>query len=287
MNTLMLWFEQIGKEDVPLVGGKSASLGEMTSKTKVPVPYGFALTADAYRLFVREGGLNDKIAEALARLRDPDDTETLQKVGAEIRKMINSAPMPKELEKVILKAYEDLSAHENVKNPFVAIRSSATAEDLPDASFAGQQETYLNVSGASNVVASVRECYSSLFTDRAIFYRAQKGFKDLDVALSAIVQMMCYSESSGVMFTLDPTNGDDSMVMIEASYGLGEYVVKGTVTPDNYNVDKGTLNIIRKTVPNKSVMLAQKTGGGTEEIPVPAALRDRQVIADDKIVQLA
>jgi pyruvate,water dikinase len=287
MGSLMLWFEQIGKEDVPLVGGKSASLGEMTSKMKVPVPYGFALTADAYRLFIKEGGLEKKIAEALAGLKDTDDTETLQKVGAEIRKMINSAPMPKELEKVILKGYEELSAHENVKNPFVAIRSSATAEDLPDASFAGQQETYLNVSGANNVLGSVRECYSSLFTDRAIFYRAQKGFDRIEVALSAIVQMMCYSESSGVMFTLDPTNGDESMVVIEATYGLGEYVVKGNVTPDNYFVDKGTLSIIRKNVTNKPIMLAQKTGGGTEEKPVPPALRDRQVIADGKIVDLA
>lgn len=287
MSKLMLWFEQIGKQDVPLVGGKSASLGEMTSKTKVPVPYGFALTADAYRLFISESGLEKKIAEALAPLKDPDDTETLQKVGAQIRQMINSAPMPKALEKVIVDSYGELSAHENVKNPFVAIRSSATAEDLPDASFAGQQETYLNISGASNVVANVRECYASLFTDRAIFYRVQKGFNHLDVALSAIVQMMCYSESSGVMFTMDPTNGDESVVMIEASYGLGEYVVKGNVTPDDYYVDKGTLKITRKTVPSKSIMLTQKADGGTEEKPVPAALRDRQVIPDDKIVELA
>lgn len=287
MNNLMLWFDQIGKQDVPIVGGKSASLGEMTSKTKVPVPYGFALTADAYRLFLRESGLEKKIAEALARLRDPNDTETLQKVGAEIRKMINSAPMPKELEKVILKRYEELSAHENVKNPFVAIRSSATAEDLPDASFAGQQESYLNISGASNVVANVRECYASLFTDRAIFYRVQKGYNHLDVALSAIVQMMCHSESSGVMFTMDPTTGDESLVVIEAAYGLGEYVVKGTVTPDDYYVDKGTLKIIRKTIANKTIMLAQTAGGGTEERPVPEGLRDRQVVPDDRVLQLA
>jgi pyruvate,water dikinase len=287
MSKLMLWFEQIGRQDVPLVGGKSASLGEMTSKTKVPVPYGFALTADAYRLFIAESGLEKKIAEALVPLKDPDDTETLQKVGAQIRQMMNSAPMPKALEKVIVDSYGELSAHENVKNPFVAIRSSATAEDLPDASFAGQQETYLNISGASNVVASVRECYASLFTDRAIFYRVEKGFNHLDVALSAIVQMMCYSESSGVMFTMDPTNGDESVVVIEASYGLGEYVVKGNVTPDAYYVDKGTLKITRKTVPSKSIMLTQKSDGGTEEKPVPAALRDRQVIPDDKVVELA
>ena len=287
MNSLLLWFDEIGKQDVPLVGGKSASLGEMTCKTKVPVPYGFALTADAYRLFLKESGLEKKIAEALRPLKDANDTTTLQKVGAEIRKMINSAPMPRELQKVIAQAYEKLAAHEKVKNPFVAIRSSATAEDLPDASFAGQQETYLNISGAPNVIESVRECYASLFTDRAIFYRVQKGFDHISVALSAVVQMMCYSESSGVMFTMDPTNGDDSLVMIEAAYGLGEYVVKGSVTPDTYYVDKKTLQITRKAIPTKTIMLAQKPNGGTEEKPVPDTLKDRQVIADDKVTELA
>jgi pyruvate,water dikinase len=195
--------------------------------------------------------------------------------------------MPKELEREIVQGYEELGAHEKVKNPFVAIRSSATAEDLPDASFAGQQETFLNISGASEVVANVRECYASLFTDRAIFYRVQKGFNHLDVALSAIVQMMCYSESSGVMFTMDPTNGDDSIVMIEAAYGLGEYVVKGSVTPDDYYVDKGTLKIIRKGITTKTIMLVQRPDGGTEERQVPEELREKQVIPDDKVLALA
>lgn len=287
MGTLLLWFDEIGKRDVQLVGGKSASLGEMTSKTKVPIPYGFALAAEAYRLFLAKNGLECKIAVALKDLKDLNDTTTLQKVGAEIRKMISSAPMPKELEQVIVDGYEKLAARERVKNPFVAIRSSATAEDLPDASFAGQQETYLNVSGAGQVVEKVRECYAGLFTDRAIFYRVQKGFDHLDVALSAIVQMMCYSESSGVMFTMDPTNGDESVVVIEATFGLGEYVVKGSVTPDDYFVDKGTLKIIRKNIPTKTIMLVQKLDGGTEEEHVPETLKDRQVLADDKVVELA
>ena len=286
-SALVLWFDQIGKQDVSLVGGKSASLGEMTSRTRVPIPYGFALTADAYRLFLSRNALDRKIAEALEPLRDPNDTVTLQRVGVEIRSMIGSAPMPKELERVIVEAYEELSKREKVKNPFVAIRSSATAEDLPDASFAGQQETYLNVTGAGDVVDKVRECYASLFTDRAIFYRTQKGFDHISVALSAIVQMMCYSESSGVMFTIDPTNGDDSVVMIEANYGLGEYVVQGRVTPDDYYVDKKTLKITHRTVPPKTLMLVQKTGGGTEEKQVPSALRDRQVLTDDQVAELA
>jgi pyruvate,water dikinase len=272
---------------VPLVGGKSASLGEMTSKTKVPVPYGFALTADAFRLFLARNGLESKIATALKALLDPNDTITLQKVGAEIRGMIGSAAMPKELERVIAEGYEKLAEREKVKNPFVAIRSSATAEDLPDASFAGQQESYLNVTGVGNVIKSVKECYASLFTDRAIFYRVQKGFNHADVALSAIVQMMCYSESSGVMFTMDPTNGDESLILIEASYGLGEYVVKGSVTPDDYYVDKGSLKIIRKEIPTKTIMLVRNKTGGTEEKKIPENLKDRQVITDEGVIELA
>ena len=285
-KALMLWFDEIQKEDVPFVGGKSAGLGEMTSKTKVPVPYGFALTAEAYRLFLRKNGLDEKIAEIIKSLTDPDDTETLQKVGAKIRRLISSAPMPEELAKVIKIAYEELSARQNVKNPLVAVRSSATAEDLPDASFAGAQETYLNVSGISQVTNSIRKCYGSLFTDRAIFYRVEKGFDNVTVALSAIVQMMCYSESSGVIFTIDPTNGDESVVMIEANYGLGEYVVKGRVTPDDYYVEKKTLSIVRKSIPTKTVMLMQKPGGGTEDRAVPEALKRRQVITDSQILEL-
>jgi pyruvate,water dikinase len=259
----------------------------MTSKTKVPVPYGFALTADAYRLFLAKNGLECKIATALKVLQDPNDTITLQKVGAEIRGMIGSAAMPKELERVIAEGYEKLAEREKVKNPFVAIRSSATAEDLPDASFAGQQESYLNVIGVGNVIKSVKECYASLFTDRAIFYRVQKGFNHMDVALSAIVQMMCYSESSGVMFTMDPTNGDESLILIEASYGLGEYVVKGSVTPDDYYVDKGSMKIIRKEIPTKTTMLVRNKTGGTEEKKVPDDLKDRQVITDEEVIELA
>jgi len=286
-TALMLWFDEIHKEDVPLVGGKSASLGEMTSKTKVPIPYGFALTAEAYRLFIGKNGLDKKIADVLESLKDSNDTVMLQKVGAEIRKMINSALMPKELEKVIVDGYHNLVAHEKVKNPFVAIRSSATAEDLPDASFAGQQETYLNINGANDVVDRVRECYASLFTDRAIFYRVQKSFDHQSIALSAIVQMMCYSESAGVMFTMDPTNGDDSVIMIEANYGLGEYVVQGRVTPDDYYVEKKTLAITRKNIPTKTVMLVQRPEGGTDDRQVPDSLKDRQVITDDQVKELA
>ena len=283
----VLWFDEIGMEDVPIVGGKSASLGEMTRRTGVPVPYGFATTAEAYRYYLRANKLDEKIAKILGEIKDPNDTRTLQSVGARIREMIASATMPDDLEKEIIDAYNALAEKVGEKDPFVAVRSSATAEDLPDASFAGQQETYLNVRGAEEVVEKVKECYASLFTDRAIFYRIQKGFDHLSVALSAAVQLMVYSKASGVMFTLDVSNGDRSVVLIEAGYGLGEYVVQGKITPDEYIVRKSDLAIIKKNVPKKTIQLVRLPSGGTEEKPVPPDLQDKQVLTDEQIRELA
>ncbi|MEM2584529.1 MAG: PEP/pyruvate-binding domain-containing protein, partial [Thermoproteota archaeon] len=284
----VLWFNEIGIEDVPLVGGKSASLGEMLRKTGVPVPNGFATTAEAYRYFIKYNNLEKRIAEILSELKDPNDTKTLQSVGARIRKMIVGAKMPPEIEEEIKKYYAQLEKEVKQKNPFVAVRSSATAEDLPDASFAGQQETYLNVTTPEEVVEKVKECYASLFTDRAIFYRVQKGFDHMKVALSAAVQLMVFSKASGVMFTLDVSNGDRSVVMIEAGYGLGEYVVQGKITPDDYYVRKSDLQIVRKNISNaKDKMLVRKPGGGTEEKEVPVELRDKQILTDEQIKELA
>jgi len=283
----VLWFDEIGMEDVPLVGGKSASLGEMTRRTGVPVPYGFATTAEAYRYYLRANNLDEKIAKILGEIKDPNDTRILQSVGSRIREMIATAKMPSDLEKAILNAYNSLAEKVGDKEPFVAVRSSATAEDLPDASFAGQQETYLNVRGAEEVVEKVKECYASLFTDRAIFYRIQKGFDHLSVALSAAVQLMVYSKASGVIFTLDVTNGDRSVVLIEAGYGLGEYVVQGKITPDEYIVRKSDLAIVKKNVPKKTIQLVRLPSGGTEEKPVPPDLQDRQVLTDEQIKELA
>jgi pyruvate,water dikinase len=199
----ILWFDELGKDEVPLVGGKSASLGEMTSKTQVPVPYGFATTAAAYSSFITSNKLGVKISAILKELVDPNDTRTLQRVGKTIRKTISGAKMPKKLAREIKAAYAELGVRYGEPVPYVAVRSSATAEDLPDASFAGQQETYLNVTGEDAVVNSVRECFASLFTDRAIFYRIQKGFGHMDIALSAAVQVMVYSKAAGVIFTLN------------------------------------------------------------------------------------
>ncbi len=286
-DRFILWFDELSKEEVPIVGGKSASLGEMTSKTKVPVPYGFATTAAAYRFFIEQTGLADRLQKILMELVDPNDTRKLQKVGREIRETINATVMPKDLEEQIMSAYNELSRRYKSEDPFVAVRSSATAEDLPDASFAGQQETYLNVKGAKEVAEKVKECYASLFTDRAIFYRVQKGFDHLAIALSAAVQLMVYSKSAGVIFTLNVSNGNPSAVMIEASYGLGEFVVQGRVTPDEYLVDKETMKIVGRNIPKKTIQLVRKIGGGTEETEVPPALQEKQVLTDSQIIELA
>jgi pyruvate,water dikinase len=286
-DKFILWFDELGNKDVPLVGGKSASLGEMTSKTKVPVPYGFATTALAYRHFLEETHLDVKLKEILKELVDPNDTRTLQKVGKAIRATIVQAEMPEDLVEDIRAAYTELSKRSGIKEPFVAVRSSATAEDLPDASFAGQQETYLNVKGGDQVVDKVRECYSSLFTDRAIFYRVQKGFDHLEIALSATVQLMVFSKSSGVMFTLNVSNGDPNVILIEAGYGLGELVVQGTITPDEYYVNKASLEIVDKSVPVKKIQMIRKPNGGTEIVDVPSELQDKQILTDDQVIELA
>lgn len=283
----MLWFDEIGIEDVPSVGGKSASLGEMTQRTGVPVPFGFATTAKAFFHYLTYNQIDKKMPEILEEIKDSNDTKTLQSVGARLRKMIATAEMPADLEKEIVNAYAALAKKVGEKAPFVAVRSSATAEDLPDASFAGQQETYLNIHTPKEVVEKVKECYSSLFTDRAIFYRIQKGFDHMSIALSAAIQLMAYSESSGVIFTLDVANGDRSVVLIEAGYGLGEFVVQGTITPDEYHVRKSDLSIVKKNVPKKTVQLVRIPSGGTEKRPVPSNLQDKQVMTDGQIIELA
>ena len=283
----VLWFDEIGKDEVALVGGKSASLGEMTSKTKVPVPYGFATTAEAYRYFIKKTGLDKKIEEILKELVDPNDTPTLQKVGKALREAVVDAEMPKDIADEIKKYYKELAKKYGEPDPYVAVRSSATAEDLPDASFAGQQETYLNVKGADLVVEKVQECFSSLFTNRAIFYRTQKGFDHLAIALSAAVQLMVYSKTSGVIFTLNVSNGDPNVVLIEAGYGLGEFVVQGTITPDEYYIRKSDMKIVDKTIPVKKIQLIRKPGVGTEEVEVPKELQDKQILTDQQILELA
>ncbi|MGC8631249.1 MAG: phosphoenolpyruvate synthase [Thermoprotei archaeon] len=289
-EALLLWFDELGKEDVPIVGGKSANLGEMTRELQsagVPVPYGFSTTAKAYRYFLDYNKLNEKIDDAMAQLKDPNDTDSLQKVGATIRKLIVDAQLPQDLASQVTEAYKKLSQIAGLDDAYVAVRSSATAEDLPDASFAGQQETYLNVKGEQEVLQKLKECYASLFTDRAIFYRAQKGFSLSAVSLAAAVQLMVFSKTSGVMFTLDVSNGDRSVVLIEASYGLGEFIVQGTVTPDEYYVRKSDMEIIKKNINKKTKQLLRLPNGGTVEQEVPVELQDKAALSDDQIKTLA
>ena len=265
----LLWFEQLERKDVDIVGGKSSSLGEMTAKTDVPVPYGFATTAYAYRYFIKESGLEEKMRSILSELTDVENSALLRDVSARLRDAIMAEKMPQDLQDAIGAAYVELGKRVGEENPYVAVRSSATAEDLPDASFAGQQDTYLNVQGAETIIAKVKECYASCFTDRAVYYREKQGFDHIEVALSAVVQMMVFSKTSGVMFTVNVATGDDNNILIEAAFGLGEYVVQGTVTPDNYTISKHDHKIIDRCVNEQDIMLVRKKCGDCEEVQVP------------------
>ncbi len=283
----VLWFDELRREDVALVGGKSSSLGEMTSQTKVPVPYGFATTAHGYRHFMQDSGVEAKVEELINGLTDVENSVELRETCASIRETIMQGEMPEDLAQAIADAYAELGERVGEEEPYVAVRSSATAEDLPDASFAGQQDTYLNVKGADDVIARVKECYASTFTDRAVYYRVKQGFDHMEVALSAVVQMMVFSKSSGVLFTVDLATGNDKNIMIEGAWGLGEYVVQGTVTPDNFVISKDKLEIVEKTINEKPVMLARKPGSGVEEYEVPADKVNAPSISDEQAIELA
>ncbi len=280
----VLWFNVIGKGDVNLVGGKNASLGEMISKTKIPVPPGFAVTSKAYWHFIRENGLEEYIKGELRGI-NTKGVKDLEKAGKSIRRAILKAKIPKDLENEILEHHKKLSSISGIKKALVAVRSSATAEDLPTASFAGQQETYLNTS-RKYLIATVKKCYASLFTNRAISYREDKGFDHLSVALSVGIQIMVDSHSSGVMFTLDPDNGFKNSVIINSSYGLGEYVVKGVVTPDEFTVFKPTMKILEKKLGSKERMLTKKFGKNIDE-KVISFLREMYSIEDKDVLKLA
>ena len=285
-KAFLLWFDQLERKDVAIAGGKSSSLGELTSHVDVPVPYGFATTACAYRYFFEKTGLYEEIKNLIAGL-DVDNSAQLREVCAKIRQAIMDKEMPQDLQDLIAEAYEELGKKVGQADPFVAVRSSATAEDLPDASFAGQQDTYLNVKGAATIVAKVKECYASCFTDRAVYYREKQGFDHLDVALSAAVQMMVFSKAAGVMFTVNVATGDDKNILIEGAWGLGEYVVQGTVTPDNYTINKATGEIIEKNVNGQDIKLVRKATGDCEEVMVPLDEQNEQKLTDAQIKELA
>ncbi len=294
----LIWFEHLARGDGALVGGKNSSLGEMVQKlgkAGIKVPPGYATTADAFRAFIRDNKLNEFIAERLAELKD--GKATLADTGKTIRAAIAAGAWPKATGDAITAAYRELGKRTGSKEPSVAVRSSATAEDLPDASFAGQQETFLNVRGEKALLDTCRRCYASLFTDRAITYRTLKGFDKVEVALSIGVQLMVRSDlgGSGVMFSIDTESGFDKMVLINAAWGLGENVVQGAVTPDEYQVYKPFLGksklvpILEKKLGDKEkkMIYAGREGGEIRNVPTSKAEREAFVLSDPEILELA
>ncbi|MCT2538909.1 phosphoenolpyruvate synthase [Sedimentimonas flavescens] len=294
----LAWFEEIARTDVGVVGGKNASLGEMVRAMDaqgIKVPPGFATTADAYRSYLTENGLDDGLGARLAELAD--GRASLQQTGASIRAAIVGGTWPAAIRDEIVAAYRALGARVGRDDPAVAVRSSATAEDLPDASFAGQQETFLNVRGEAALLAACRRCYASLFTDRAISYRQLKGFEHQKVALSIGIQLMVRSDigGSGVMFSIDTESGFDKVVLINAAWGLGENVVQGTVNPDEYQVYKPFLDnpalspILEKSLGEKErkLVYAGEAGGSTRNVPTSKAERETFVLSDAEILALA
>ena len=300
MSQYVIWFENLRMSDVESVGGKNASLGEMISQLTekgVRVPGGFATTAEAFRAFLAHDGLNERISNALAAL-DVDDVTELARVGKEVRQWILETPFPEQLNQEIETAWNKKVADAGSEDISVAVRSSATAEDLPDASFAGQQETYLNIKGLDNVKEAMHHVFASLYNDRAISYRVHKGFEHDVVALSAGVQRMVRSDSgaAGVMFSIDTESGFEDVVFITSSYGLGETVVQGAVNPDEFYVHKPTLRagkpaVLRKTMGSKLIKMtftdSAQAGKSVQTVDVPVADRKKFSISNEEITELA
>ena len=294
-KSLILWFDQVGIKDIRLVGGKNASLGEMMQQLTpkgINIPNGFATTAYTYRYFIETAGLEAQLRQLFTDL-DVEDVKNLQQRGKKARALIMNTPFPVELERAIAISYETL-CYLYGEDIDVAVRSSATAEDLPDASFAGQQETYLNIHGIKSVLKAVHKCFASIFTDRAISYRTTRNYDHFDVALSVGIQKMVRSDqaTSGVMFSIDTETGFQNAALITAAYGLGENVVQGAVTPDEYLVFKPTLregfsSIINKRLGTKAVQMVYDGGKSTKNIPVPEGKQRQFALSDDEILQLA
>jgi pyruvate,water dikinase len=284
---LVLWFDDLRKTDVPLVGGKNANLGELIS-SGLPVPPGFAVTAYSYEKFIKDTHIAEKIYEIINdTITDKNNPKQYDAASKKIRKLIEKSTVPEEIEKAVKAAYKKLNKKLNLKDTFVAVRSSATAEDLPGASFAGQQETYLNVKGADDLIEKVVKCWSSLFTPRAIFYRNEQGFAHDKVFISVGVQKMVNSRAAGVMFTLNPVTGDTSEIVIEGNYGLGETVVSGAVNPDDFVVDKKTLKIKERRIARKTVQyIRDPKTGETVHLDVPEDKQKQPCVNEKEVLKL-
>ncbi len=283
---LILWIEEARSSDIQLVGGKAASLGEL-ARAGMPIPPGFVITSEAYRIFLEETGLKTKIVEIL-KDANVNNREWLEKVSAQLRKLIIEAPIPKKIEEVVKTSYRKLATKLGIKEPLVAVRSSATAEDLPEISFAGQQDTYLNVKGEDAVVEKVKAVWASLFTPRAIVYREHHRIPHENVSMAVIVQKMVNARSAGVLFTIHPATGSEDVILIESAWGLGEAVVAGKVTPDEFIVDKRTLKIIEKRINKKEIAIVYDPSTGRNvEVKLPEDKAYTPSLKDEEIIELA
>jgi len=278
------FFEDLNKEDVAIAGGKGANLGELT-QAGIPVPPGFVVTSETYDKFMRETGIYAEVMSYLDSL-DVNDNKKLQEAAKNIKKTIIETEIPEDIKTFIIEAYNALCQRIGIEDAFVAIRSSATAEDLPEASFAGQQDTFLNIKGPQDVIDYVQKCWASLFEARAIFYREENNFDHSKVYIAVVVQEMVEAEKAGVMFTVHPSTGEEK-ILIEGSWGLGEAVVSGTVTPDTYWVDKVTGEILEVTISEKNVMFKKDPEAGkTIKTEVPADLKNKRVLSDNELETL-
>lgn len=292
--THISWFRELSKDSINVAGGKGANLGEMWN-ARFPIPGGFVVTAQAYGSFIQRTKIRDKILDLLKNL-NVDETEKLQAISAEIKKLIIATPIPQDIQDAVAEAYETLGIENKSeadkimrgKEVFVAVRSSATAEDLAEASFAGQQETFLNVRGKQNVIDAVRKCWASLFTARAIYYRTKQNFPHEKVLIAAVIQKMVNSEKSGVMFTINPATNNDEEIIVEGAFGLGEAVVSGAVSPDLYVIEKNTVKIKKIELKEQKFKIIRdpKTGGNIEKQLTPAEEK-LQVLTDKEIQEIA
>ncbi|MDR2966862.1 MAG: phosphoenolpyruvate synthase [Methanobacteriaceae archaeon] len=276
-------FEDLNKDDIGIAGGKGANLGELT-QTGIPVPPGFVVTAETYNKFMNETGIFNNIMNMLDKL-DVNDTKKLQNTAKKIKEIIVNTNIPEDIIALIIEAYNELCQRVGVEDVYVAIRSSATAEDLPEASFAGQQDTFLNIKGTNEVIDHVRRCWASLFEARAIFYREENDFEHSKVYIAVVIQEMVEAEKAGVMFTVNPSTGEN-VALIEGSWGLGEAVVSGTVTPDTYYVNNENNEILEATVSDKKVMFKKLANGNTEKMEVPENLRKKRVLSEEELIEL-
>lgn len=277
-------FEDLTKNDIGIAGGKGANLGELT-QAGIPVPPGFVVTAETYDKFMQDTGIFNSVMDILEEV-DINNTKQLQEAAEEIKKIIIETPIPEDISTMIIEAYNQLSIRVGEDDGAdVAIRSSATAEDLPEASFAGQQDTFLHVQGIDQVIEYVRKCWASLFEARAIFYREENDFEHSKVYIAVVVQQMVDSDKAGVMFTVNPSTGEN-VALIEGSWGLGESVVSGTVTPDNYVVNKDNNEIVTVVISDKKTMFANDEEGTSVQVPVPEEKRNERVLPDDELIEL-